>query len=96
MSDDNDSIWNVLSPLYEIIQRLKRKNSVTAAASTLSQHINLVENARSDSDQWGSFDEGLDAPIDEMSSFNVYRARVLTESPLGPKIPVFLRIMTPA
>jgi hypothetical protein len=55
------------SPLYEIIQELKRKSSITAAPSSVSQQpIFMLESLRSD--PWGPSEEILGAVDDDESA----------------------------
>jgi hypothetical protein len=70
--DPGETCCQRLSPLHEIIHELRRKSSVTAAASSGSQPISFFDNLRSD--PWGSSEEVLGAFVDDESvsglSFN--------------------------
>lgn len=54
------------SPLYDIIKKLKRRNSVSAATSAGVHPTTLLDNPRSD--PWGSSEEVLGAMLDDDSN----------------------------
>jgi hypothetical protein len=75
--DSSDMFGHRSSPLYEIIQELKRKNSVIAAASAGTHPITMFDNVRSD--PWGSSsDDMFGAVLDDDSTTGLSIAATCT------------------